>query len=321
MNVRKKITTLLCVIILLVGICPCYTNAAVIKLNAASKTLFVGGKSTLKITGTAAKKWSSNKNSVVKVSSKGVLTAKKAGTATITCVGKNGKKYTCKVTVKNPYLNASSKTIDVGKTYTLKITGTTAAKWTSSNKNVATVTSKGVVRAKKAGTAKISCKGKNGKTYTCKVTVKNLQDKVYSIDLGGGRETTVSGHHDKKMAKEIFNLVNEYRVQKGLHELKEASVELQNAADIRSYEIANTFSHDRPNGEIGLFAFYFTTGSFAENIAAYQRSAVQVMNAWKNSPGHNMNMLLEEATSLAVGVFAKETSSGVYSYYFVQLFA
>lgn len=44
-------------------------------------------------------------------------------------------------------------------------------KWSSSNKKVATVNSKGKVTAKKKGTAKISAKV-GGKTYKCKVTVK-----------------------------------------------------------------------------------------------------------------------------------------------------
>ena len=44
-------------------------------------------------------------------------------------------------------------------------------KWSSSNKKVATVNSKGKVTAKKKGTAKISAKV-NGKTYRCKITVK-----------------------------------------------------------------------------------------------------------------------------------------------------
>ena len=44
-------------------------------------------------------KWSSSKSSVASVNAKGKVTAKKAGTATITAkVG--GKKYTCKITVK-----------------------------------------------------------------------------------------------------------------------------------------------------------------------------------------------------------------------------
>ena len=69
-------------------------------------------------------------------------------------------------------INKTKKTLEVGKKYTLKITGTSKkVKWTSSNKKVATVNSKGKVTAKKKGTATITAKV-GGKKYKCKITVK-----------------------------------------------------------------------------------------------------------------------------------------------------
>ncbi|KSV58156.1 Ig-like domain-containing protein [Acetivibrio ethanolgignens] len=77
-------------------------EAATVKISATKKTLTVGKSFTLKITGAKKKvTWSTSKKSVATVSSKGKVTAKKAGTATITAKV-DGKKYTCKVTVKNP---------------------------------------------------------------------------------------------------------------------------------------------------------------------------------------------------------------------------
>lgn len=70
-------------------------------------------------------------------------------------------------------LSAAKKTLTAGKSFTLKVTGTKKkVTWKSSKKSVATVNSKGKVTAKKAGTAVISAKV-SGKTYKCKVTVKN----------------------------------------------------------------------------------------------------------------------------------------------------
>ena len=70
-------------------------------------------------------------------------------------------------------LNKTKTTVYTGKTTTLKLTGTTATpSWKSSNTNIATVSSKGVVTGKKAGTAKVTatlC----GKKFTCTVTVKS----------------------------------------------------------------------------------------------------------------------------------------------------
>ena len=73
---------------------------------------------------------------------------------------------------KKPKLNKTKITVKVGKTYTLKINGTTKTpKWKSSNKKVATVSKTGKVTAKKTGTATITAT--IGKTrLTCTVTVK-----------------------------------------------------------------------------------------------------------------------------------------------------
>lgn len=77
-------------------------EAAAVKLSAAKKTLTVGKTYTLKMQGTKKKvTWKTSKKTVATVNSKGKVTAKKAGTATITAkVG--SKSYKCKITVKNP---------------------------------------------------------------------------------------------------------------------------------------------------------------------------------------------------------------------------
>ena len=75
-------------------------------------------------------------------------------------------------------LNKKTVTLEVGKTTTLKVTGTKKkVTWSSSNKKVATVTKKGKVSAKKKGTATIYAKV-NSKKLKCKVTVKAKAAKV-----------------------------------------------------------------------------------------------------------------------------------------------
>ena len=69
-------------------------------------------------------------------------------------------------------LNKTSLTIYTGKTSTLKVIGTSKkVTWSTSNKNVATVSSKGTVSAKSPGNATITAKVSN-KNLKCKVTVK-----------------------------------------------------------------------------------------------------------------------------------------------------
>lgn len=73
-------------------------------LNYTKKTLKAGKSLTLKLTGATVKSWKSSDKEVATVTGKGKrngkVTANKAGTAIITCKAKGGKKYTCKITVK-----------------------------------------------------------------------------------------------------------------------------------------------------------------------------------------------------------------------------
>ena len=194
-RIKKLSVMLLCCLLLSVIAMPVSASAA--KLNKKSISLNVGKTYTLKASGTKGKiTWTSSKKSVATVSSKGVVKAKKKGTAVITAkYGK--KKLTCKVTVKQPVtsvkLNKTSATLKKGESLTLKATVSPSSAnnktvtWTSSNKKVATVSSKGVVKAVGNGTATITVKTKDGsgKKTTCKITVKtnNIENKQLITDL------------------------------------------------------------------------------------------------------------------------------------------
>ena len=159
-----------------------------ISLNKTKVTLGVGETFDLNSTlpsGTASYsvKYTSNNTSVATVkASGGLVTAKKAGTVTITATTYNGKKATCTVTVKNApskiSLNKTKVTLGVGETFDLNSTlpsGTASysVKYTSGNTSVATVKSSGgLITAKKKGTAVITATTYNGKKATCTVTVK-----------------------------------------------------------------------------------------------------------------------------------------------------
>jgi len=130
--------------------------------------------------------WTSNNTNVATVSSSGVVTAKKAGTATITVTTVDGNKTaTCAVTVVVPVtgvsLNYTTLTLTEGQTQTLAATVSPSnatnksVTWSSNNTTVATVSTSGVVTAKKAGTATITVTTVDGsKTATCSVTVKSI---------------------------------------------------------------------------------------------------------------------------------------------------
>ena len=156
--------------------CKVTVKASTIKFAKASVTIYKGKTATVKATATpsATVKYTSSNTKVATVSSKGVVKGVKAGTVTITA--KAGTlKTTCKVVIKNPAFSLvkSSATIKKGKTTTIRSKAAPAGKitYTSSNKKVAAVNSKGVVKGIKKGKATITVKC-NGITKKFVVTVK-----------------------------------------------------------------------------------------------------------------------------------------------------
>ena len=171
-------------------------SVAVTNLPAKQLTLKKGKSFTLKtkvsVSGKKVSKavtYKTSNKKVATVNAKGKITAKKKGTATITVYSKADKKKTCKikVTVGTPVtkvkLNKTKANLNVGKSLTLKTTlspkkpSTKGIIWKSSNTKIATVTSKGVVKAKKAGMVKITATAKDGsgKKAVCKITVKKTE--------------------------------------------------------------------------------------------------------------------------------------------------
>lgn len=119
-------------------------------------------------------------------------------------------------------------------------------------------------------------------------------------------------------AEQVAVLVNQERAANGLQPLKLSPL-LSEAANIRSGELKENFSHTRPDGtscftvmdELGI-----SYRAAAENIAYGQRSPESVMHGWMNSSGHRANILSENVDYIGVGVVYRD---GIY--YWTQLFA
>jgi len=130
--------------------------------------------------------WSTSNSSVATVNSSGWVTAEGVGTATITCKANDGSgvSNTCSIAVDpifvtNIALDVTSASLLVGETQQLTATVSpnnatdNSISWSSSNNSVASVSSNGLVTAKGAGTATITCRANDGSGVqaTCNVTV------------------------------------------------------------------------------------------------------------------------------------------------------
>ena len=194
-----------------------------IYLKATSTTVDIKGKVKVSVYKTkpskASKsvKWKSSNKKVATVSKSGYVTGKKKGTVKITATSKKRKKV--KKTIKIKVTNLKAKSVTMSKKSailfpndktTLKATVKGSAgfynqgvTWKSSNTSVATVTSKGIVTAKKAGKATITATEKGGsKKATCAVTVSGI--KVDKANKSVSVTATVNNATEKSMHYVVY---------------------------------------------------------------------------------------------------------------------
>lgn len=194
-----------------------------IYLKATSTTVDIKGKVKVSVYKTkpskASKsvKWKSSNKKVATVSKSGYVTGKKKGTVKITATSKKRKKV--KKTIKIKVTNLKAKSVTMSKKSailfpndktTLKATVKGSAgfynqgvTWKSSNTSVATVTSKGIVTAKKAGKATITATEKGGsKKATCAVTVSGI--KVDKANKSVSVTATVNNADAKSMHYVVY---------------------------------------------------------------------------------------------------------------------
>jgi len=127
---------------------------------------------------------------------------------------------------------------------------------------------------------------------------------------------------------ELIRLVNEYRVANGLNAL-EVRADLNKSARYKSKAMIehNYFSHDNPqDGNVSFSGLminvfkYNHYSSFGENLAAQygggtNGSAEKFFLQWKNSPGHNDNMLNPNWKYMGIGVANTSKAGSAFKYY------
>ena len=129
---------------------------------------------------------------------------------------------------------------------------------------------------------------------------------------GGGSAAGVLG--------EVVDRTNAERVRRGLRPLT-VDARLGAAAQAHSADMVQRgfFAHESPDGRQvwdRAVAAGYAYRKVAENIAAGQRSAEEVVRGWMESPGHRANILDGDLTQIGVG----RADGGSYGVYWTQVF-
>lgn len=165
----------------------------------SAKSVSTGNSETLSVSYTPSNAnsgkaitWTSQNSAIATVSSDGTVTGVKAGSTTITATSEGGFTSTCTVTVSNIAVTSvsvspTSQTLSIGGTKQLTATvspsnaSNKTITWSSSNSNVASVSSTGLVTANAVGTASITAKSNNNKFASCTITVSETAKSAWTI--------------------------------------------------------------------------------------------------------------------------------------------
>ena len=204
-----SVTILVFALVLTMNTIPAFAKSnPTLKITTNKTTLYLldsaNCKTQLKVTYsgrnvTKSAKYSTSNKKIATVSKKGVVTAKRTGTVKVKVKYKKSvRNITVKVKKARLSLNKKSITLITGQNTTLKAFANKSGvnnkrvKWSTSNKNVATVNKNSIVSAKKAGTAKITCTTSIGKV-TCTINVKAKEKKQ---DVPSNNNNSNANHHE-----------------------------------------------------------------------------------------------------------------------------
>lgn len=95
---------------------------------------------------------------------------------------------------------------------------------------------------------------------------------------------------DEKIAAQVTDYINDYRVSQGV---KRLNTDEALAAD--AHQWAKTMKVNQNLDHPDMI-------SFRENVAFNRAGATKAVDQWKTSTGHNTNMLAEDVTSIGVGI-------------------
>lgn len=116
---------------------------------------------------------------------------------------------------------------------------------------------------------------------------------------------------------EILQLINQYRIIHNLEELSmDESMYLHAVVHTKYMIDQESISHANFESRANALSEEIGASAFAENVAAGQRNAQAVVDAWLNSSGHKENI---EGDYNLTGIAAIRNNEGVM--YYTQIFA
>ena len=323
-----------------------------VTLNRSTLNLGVNKNSTLVATVLPATQsqtvsWYSSNASVAAVSSSGVVTGKKAGTATITATSADGKTASCAVTVtgsssggtdtgkdpedtntgnaNNDLKNASyieiydyNTTMIGGESQTLKIKTdsgkiipNTEFKWTSSNTSIATVSSAGVVTASRTnGFAQIVVESTRYKDLydVIDIDVSRTSTKITNINLNYSELAVATGATNKDLRASLTpNTATNSDVTWQSSNTSVATVD--NQGNITGVRQGNaTISCRAKNGSVAARC-RVTVGKKVEVTDVYIWADTNSSNFQNLLVGENLQLKVEAYPSGASGTYKWESSN------------
>lgn len=130
---------------------------------------------------------------------------------------------------------------------------------------------------------------------------------IYNLNQMSAKEeqiVLIKGKFCNDDALKQFKELNKYRKSNNITELV-LDKKLSEYARTRAAELVVYFSHTRPNGKssLNVASEDLPAGFYGENAAYGYNSAIEVTKAWKESTGHNTNMLKREYIAVGIGCF------------------
>lgn len=147
---------------------------------------------------------------------------------------------------------------------------------------------------------------------------RGLDSGSYESGFGSTGGSSSSSDIDiEEFREEVIRLTNIERENAGLepYEVHDVAMEY---AQIRAEELAESYSHKRPNGDAsGMYSHY----TFGENIAKGSTTPEAVVNGWMNSPGHRATIMSENGDYgfyIGVGVYQDENGTIYWTQEFID---